>query len=128
MPTQIALFKVCLASIGLHSTHRLPLMPDRKSGTIKGREQGFHSSAPVPESVHPSWTGCHIESGGDQPGINLFFFFSFFCFRFSLGFNLGFFFCSLLPLSFFPLLLIIVSPFVVDLHVGLDRFYPSAFQ
>src|SRR5215216_3402341 len=127
MPTQIALFTVCLDSIDRLSPGTLPLMPDRNSGIIRGRGQWLQYRPAVPESVHPSWTGYHRESGGDQPGINLFFFFSFFCFRFSLGFNLGFFFCSLLPLSFFPLLLIIVSPFLVDLRLGLDRFYPSAF-
>lgn len=40
----------------------------------------------------------------------LFFSFSFFCLRFSLRVSLGFFFCSLFPLSFSSLFAIAVSP------------------
>ncbi len=49
----------------------------------------------------------------ETEGVYLFFF-SFFCLRFSFILSFGFFLCSLLPLSFLPLLLAItISPFLL---------------
>ena len=55
---------------------------------------------------------------------NYVFFFSFFNLRFSFGLSRPFFCCSLLPLSFFPLSPISVSPFLDQVITMIIHFYP----
>ena len=59
--------------------------------------------------------------GGPTPTtLGIYFFFSFFNFRFSFGLSWAFFCCSLLPLSFFPLSPISVSPCLKVNCAGVD--------
>ena len=51
-----------------------------------------------------------VKNGRRAELLGIYFFFSFFCFRFSFGLRWDFFCCSLLPLSFFPLSPISDSP------------------
>ena len=70
---------------------------------------------------------CLIQGHRKTPGIYCFF--SFFNFRFSFGLSWAFFCCSFLPLSFFPLSPISVSPCLsllfYYLRTGFTSDYPS---
>ena len=68
--------------------------------------------------------GCWASRIGSE-GVGIFFF-SFFCFRFSFGLSWPFFCCSLLPLSFFPLSPISVSPWWGRPH-GLNNYITVIF-
>ena len=97
-------------------SRRRPLNPQHQPATgllgppsNPNRDQ---RSAAVPTGFSSYKNGRRAELLG------IYFFFSFFCFRFSFRLSWAFFCCSLLPLSFFPLSPISVSP-------CLNRDFPS---